>query len=72
MELVRPETSALLRNVGNGEGNKVTETSLQEAEIFIMIVDSGEIISQSPEPQSDSEDELYTPQVVYVTRGFLQ
>jgi hypothetical protein len=33
-------------------------------------VDSEEIISQSPEPQSVSGDELYIPQVVYVTRGF--
>jgi hypothetical protein len=37
-----------------------------------MLADSGEIIIQNPEPQSVSGDELYTPQVVYVTRGFLQ
>jgi hypothetical protein len=58
--------------VGNCEGNRVTETTLQEAGIFITLADSGEIISQSPEPQSVSGDELYTPQVVYVTSGFLQ
>jgi hypothetical protein len=57
---------------GNSEGDKVTETTLQEAGIFITLADSGEIISQSPEPLSESGDELYTPQVVYVTRGFLQ
>jgi hypothetical protein len=55
---------------GNSEGDKVTETTLQEAGIFITLADSGEIISQSPEPLSESGDELYTPQVVYVTRGF--
>jgi hypothetical protein len=48
---------------GNGEGNKVTETTLQEAGIFIMLADSGEIFTQNPEPQSVSGDELYTPQV---------
>jgi hypothetical protein len=37
-----------------------------------MLADSGEIISQSPEPQSVSGDELYTPQVGDVTRGVLQ
>jgi hypothetical protein len=49
---------------GNGEGNKVTKTTLQEAGIFIMLADSREIISQSPEPGSESGDELYTPQAV--------
>jgi hypothetical protein len=39
---------------------------------FIMLADSGEINSQNPKPQSVSGDELYTPQMVYVTRGFLQ
>jgi hypothetical protein len=37
-----------------------------------MLADSGEISSQSPEPRSVSGDELYTPQVGYVTRGILQ
>jgi hypothetical protein len=58
--------------VGNSEGNKVAETTLQKAGIFIMLADSGEIISQSPEPRSVSGDELYTPQVGNVTEGFLQ
>jgi hypothetical protein len=31
---------------GNGEGNKVTKITLQEAGIFITLADSGEIISQ--------------------------
>jgi hypothetical protein len=53
-------------------GNKVTKTTLQEPGICIILADSGKIISQSPEPQSVSGDELYTPQVVYVTREFLQ
>jgi hypothetical protein len=35
---------------GNGEGNKVKETTLQEAGIFIMLADPEEMISQSPEP----------------------
>jgi hypothetical protein len=49
--LVSPFPGQCTRNVvGNSEGNKVTETTLQEAGIFIMLVGSGEIISQSPEP----------------------
>jgi hypothetical protein len=39
---------------------------------FYYATDSGEINSQSPEPWSVSGDVLYTPQVVYVTRGVLQ
>jgi hypothetical protein len=35
---------------GNSEGKKVNETTLQEAGIFIMLADSGEIISQSLGP----------------------
>jgi hypothetical protein len=46
---------------GNSKGNKVTETTLQEAGIFITLADSGEIISQSPETRSESGNELYTP-----------
>jgi hypothetical protein len=34
-----------------------------------MLENSGEIISQSPEPQLESGDELYNPQVVYITGG---
>jgi hypothetical protein len=55
----------------NSEGNKVTETTLQEAGI-LLCYQTWEIKYQSPGPQSVTGDELYTPQVVYVTRGFLQ
>jgi hypothetical protein len=34
---------------GNSEGNKATESTLQEAEIFIALADLGEIITQSLE-----------------------
>jgi hypothetical protein len=34
-----------------------------------MLADSGEVNSQSPELRSVSGDELYTPQVLYVTGG---
>jgi hypothetical protein len=37
-----------------------------------MLAHSGDINSQSPEPQSESGDELDTLHVVYVTRRFLQ
>jgi hypothetical protein len=37
---------------------------------FIMLADSGEINSQSPEPQSVSEDGLYTLGEGYATRRF--
>jgi hypothetical protein len=37
----------------------------------MMLADSGKINSQSPEPPSVSGDELCTPQVVDVTRGFV-
>jgi hypothetical protein len=36
--------------LGSVKGNKVTKTTLQEPGICIMLADSGEIISQSPEP----------------------
>jgi hypothetical protein len=58
--------------LGNSVGNKVTKTTFQEPGICIMLVDSGEIISQSPESRSLSGDELYTPHMAYVTREFLQ
>jgi hypothetical protein len=49
------------RNVaGNDEGSKATETILTGSRKFIMLVNSGEIISQSPEPQSVSEAGLNT------------
>jgi hypothetical protein len=35
---------------GNNKGNKVTKTIFTGSREFIMLVDSGEIISQSPEP----------------------
>jgi hypothetical protein len=35
---------------GNDEGNKVTETIFTGSREFITLVDSGEIISQSPKP----------------------
>jgi hypothetical protein len=37
-----------------------------------MLVDSGEIISQSPDPQSVSGDQLYTLWEGYGSREFLQ
>jgi hypothetical protein len=40
--------------LGNGEGNKVTKTTLQEPGICIMLADSGKIIFQSPEARSVS------------------
>jgi hypothetical protein len=49
--------------VENGEGKKVIKTTLQEAGIFIMLADSGEIISQSPDPRSELREELYTPRL---------
>jgi hypothetical protein len=36
--------------VGNGEGNKVTKTIFTGSREFIMLGDSGKIISQSPKP----------------------
>jgi hypothetical protein len=52
------------RNVsGNGEGNKVTETIFTGNREFIMLADSGEIISQSPKPQSVWEAGLNTYRV---------
>jgi hypothetical protein len=47
----------------NNEGNEVTKTIFTESREFIMLVDSGEIISQSPEPQSVSEGGLNTYRV---------
>jgi hypothetical protein len=41
----------------------VTETIFTGSGEFITLVDSGEIISQSPEPQSLSETGLYTYRV---------
>jgi hypothetical protein len=38
----------------NDEGNKVTKTIFTGSREFIILVDSGKIISQSPEPQSMS------------------
>jgi hypothetical protein len=38
--------------VGNDEGNKVTYTIFTGSRKFIMVADSGEIISQNPELQS--------------------
>jgi hypothetical protein len=49
--------------VGNSEGNKVTETIFTGSREFIMLVDSGEIISQSPEPRSVSGAGLHTYRV---------
>jgi hypothetical protein len=52
---------------GNDEGNKVIETTFTGSREFIMLVDSGVIISQSPEPQSVSGDQLNTLWMRYVT-----
>jgi hypothetical protein len=53
--------------VGNSEGNKVTETIFTGSREFIMLVDSGEIISQSPEPRSVSgADYILTEQITYL------
>jgi hypothetical protein len=46
--------------VGSSNGNKVTKTIFIGSREFIMLVDSGEIISQSPEPQSVSGPGLNT------------
>jgi hypothetical protein len=48
--------------MGNGEGNKVTETIFTGSREFITLADSREIISQiiSPEPQSVSGASLNT------------
>jgi hypothetical protein len=45
---------------GNGEGSKVTEAISTGIREFIMLADSGEIISQSPKPQSVSGAGLNT------------
>jgi hypothetical protein len=42
------------RSCGNNKGNKVTETIFTGSREFIMLVGSGEITSQSPEPLSVS------------------
>jgi hypothetical protein len=49
--------------VGNGEENKVTKTIFTGNREFIMLADSGEIISQNPEAQSMSGAELNTYRV---------
>jgi hypothetical protein len=50
LDLLRASTAPCHSVVGKGEGNKVTETILQKAGIFITLGDSGERIPQSPEP----------------------
>jgi hypothetical protein len=53
-----------MRNVvGNREGNKVTETIFTGSKQFIMLMDSWEIFSQSPEAQSVSGSGLNTYRV---------
>jgi hypothetical protein len=49
--------------VRNSEGNKVTETIFTGSREFIMLVDSGEIISQRPELRSVSGAGLNTYRV---------
>jgi hypothetical protein len=51
--LVSPIPGQCIRNVtGNSEGNEATETIFTgRRREFIMLADSGEVISQSPEPQ---------------------
>jgi hypothetical protein len=49
--------------VRNSKGNKVTKTIFTGSREFIMLADSGEIISQSPEPQSVSGAGLNTYRV---------
>jgi hypothetical protein len=61
--LVSPVPGQCTRNVGNGKGNKVTETIFIGSREFIMLVDSKEIISQSPELQSMSGAGLNTYRV---------
>jgi hypothetical protein len=48
---------------GNGEGNKVTQTIFIGSRQFFTLVDSGEIISQSPESQTVSGARLNTYRV---------
>jgi hypothetical protein len=48
---------------GNDEGNKVTKTIFTGSRKFITLADSGEIISQSPEPWSVSGAGLNTYRV---------
>jgi hypothetical protein len=49
--------------IGNDKGNKITETIFIGRREFIMLADSGEIISQSLEPQSVSGVGLNTYRV---------
>jgi hypothetical protein len=51
----------------NDKGNKVTETIFTGSREFIMLVDSGEIISQSPKPWSVSGAGLNTYRVCLPT-----
>jgi hypothetical protein len=62
--LVSPVSGQFIRNVvGSDEGNKVNKTIFTGSREFIMLVDSGEIISQSHEPQFVSGTELNTYRV---------